>query len=228
MILFEPNLKGSIGYGLLASIILIHFECMSAHACTGNPGAPFPPYYPNTRNPNGPQSQLPQLMNADGSLNNPPQNNRQSPPSAPITPLTVPQPTKYPGAPEDPSGPVSTQSDGSTAKGLADRIHAVGEKISNLPDNIGQAAEEAGKQISTAFKQAGDMALNKLKESQGLFPDKFRSLFDNAVEIFSRSGNEKQRWDELVRTVDTTVGLSDVEKRDFYQRILSATTQIFR
>lgn len=129
---------------LLISGILV-VECISlmwAHACTGgNPPAPGQPYYPTPERQPIPSSQ----MNSPSG-------------GVAITPLTDPLPTDFPRPDASGSFPTLKPDSGggpfASGKSLSERIHAVGEKLHNLPENLGDAADEAGRHISNAFKQA--------------------------------------------------------------------------
>jgi len=120
-------------------------------------GAPVACNFPTDAGTKRASSQLPQLINADGSLNKP----------QAITPVVAPT-----SQPSDTSFVVTTTPTdaGSTPTlGLAERIHAIGEKISSdkiegIPDSIRGVAENAANRLTNAFREAGEQAAGKLKE----------------------------------------------------------------
>uniref|UniRef100_A0A915EE48 Uncharacterized protein n=1 Tax=Ditylenchus dipsaci TaxID=166011 RepID=A0A915EE48_9BILA len=216
----ESRVSTAVWCLLLVCLPLISFKAISeGHACTGGSSSPYPPYPPPNSALNNqwqaPKSQLPQLINSEGNLND----------ASPILPLTGLASTQQPQQEATATAKEAVQQVQQSNTSFSGRIYSIGEKLASLPGSVGEAMEEAANKVSNAFKSTGESALSKLKEYREALPNKMHPLLDNAIRIFSQPGSEKQQWDQIVKSVESTVGLNDAEKQNFYKKVAEATFQ---
>ncbi|KAH7731718.1 hypothetical protein AAVH_00616 [Aphelenchoides avenae] len=126
------------------------------------------------------------------------------------------------------NGPSWPQSFGqqvqSHVQSAGENIDRAGQSLANVGDKLTNGASNAVNQVANAVREAGELALGKLKEAKNEIAEKFRPMVDNAIEIFQQPGDMKQRWDKLVEKVENT-NLTVPEKQELYQKIANATSE---
>ncbi|KAI6187992.1 hypothetical protein M3Y98_00305500 [Aphelenchoides besseyi] len=161
-----------------------------------------------------PNGHLPQLLNADGSYTN--GNGMEHAAETQYANYYQNQPPQYH---QDGFFPQAVHEFKQGMNSVGQHLQHAGESLSNLPHNF---VDNVGHQISNSFENVYQSGIDRLRGLQGHFSEKFRPLIDSAIEIFQKSGNEKQHWNELVERVEST-NLSEHEKQDLYQKIANAT-----
>ncbi|CAD5214284.1 unnamed protein product [Bursaphelenchus okinawaensis] len=180
-------------------------------------------------------SQLPQLVNADGSLSNPTAQSMASNfaqgasnafDQAGQSLSQVPQSIANGANSAYQQGQQYVQQgvDGmkNAANQFGNKLEQFGNDLAEGPrqflNNVGQMSN----QIQTGFDNALKSGVEKLKELQTTIGEKFRPMTDKALEIFGRPGSEKEHWNELVTQVEGS-NLTPQEKQEIYQKIANAT-----
>ncbi|CAD5219097.1 unnamed protein product [Bursaphelenchus xylophilus] len=108
------------------------------------------------------------------------------------------------------------------ANQFGNRLEQFGNELAEGPRNFLNNVGQMGTQFQNGIDQALRSGVDKLKELQNAIGEKFRPLMDKAVEIFGKPGTEKEHWNELVSNVEST-NLSQQEKQEVYQKIANAT-----
>ncbi|KAI6176792.1 hypothetical protein M3Y97_00837100 [Aphelenchoides bicaudatus] len=177
--------------------------------------------------------QLPQLINADGSLTAHHDQQAVNPNYYSNYPQQIQQPFQQAGnflAQTGSDLKQGAQNFGSDLKQgaqnfghqMQNHVQNAGEALGNAPRNFVDGMHNIGNQLSQGFDNMVQNGLNKLNELKGQFAEKFRPLLDNAIQIFQTPKTEKEKWNELVQRVEAT-NLSEQEKQQLYQKIADAT-----
>lgn len=160
-----------------------------------------------SRAENSYNNQLPQLINADGSLT---AHHDQQPLSNGYSnyyPQNQ-QPFQQAGNYLSQAGSELKQGAQNFGNEMRNQVQNAGEALGNAPRNfvngvqdlgsrIGQGFDNLGNRIGQGFDNMVQSGLNKLNDLKGQFAEKFRPLLDNAIQIFQTPRTEKEKWNEV-------------------------------
>jgi hypothetical protein len=138
-------------------------------------------------------NQLPQLINADGSLT---AHHDQQPINSNGYANYYPQNQQ----PYQQAGNFFSQAGNELKQGaqnFGNQMQNAGEALGNAPRNFVNGVQDLGSQLSQGFDNMVQSGLNKLNDLKGQFAEKFRPLLDNAIQIFQTPRTEKEKWNEV-------------------------------